>query len=229
MKNKEKYEARKLRESGMSIRNIATQLNVSKGSVSLWVKDIILTQKQIETLKKSNNIYECQVKGAAVRKKNAYQERLQHQELGKLKAKEDNLLHMAGCMLYWGEGAKSKSSCRFSNADPNMLKMFIRFLNECYQINNNQIKIHVICYTGNGLSVQDIEQYWSKELDIDMNQFDKTTVNNVSVASKKKKPSNILLYGTIHIKVYDYRIVQSIYGAIQEYAKFSSEYCVNGY
>lgn len=40
MKIVEKQEARKLRRAGASLGEIATQLQVSKGSVSLWVRDL---------------------------------------------------------------------------------------------------------------------------------------------------------------------------------------------
>jgi len=51
MKTKEKEEARKLRAQGKSVNEIAKILKVSKGSVSLWTKNIILTQDQINNLK----------------------------------------------------------------------------------------------------------------------------------------------------------------------------------
>lgn len=39
-------QALELRRQGMSMRDIASTLHVSKGSVSLWVRDIVLTQEQ---------------------------------------------------------------------------------------------------------------------------------------------------------------------------------------
>ena len=51
-KYKEKIKAQELRERGRSIKEITKTLNVSKGSVSVWCRDIKLTKKQIEQYKK---------------------------------------------------------------------------------------------------------------------------------------------------------------------------------
>ena len=50
-KFKERIQARKLRKDGKSVKEIAQSLNVSKGTVSLWVRDIILSVKQLERIK----------------------------------------------------------------------------------------------------------------------------------------------------------------------------------
>ena len=52
MKKIEKEEAISLREKGFSINDIARAVNVSKGTVSLWVRDIELTTKQRDKLTK---------------------------------------------------------------------------------------------------------------------------------------------------------------------------------
>ena len=45
-----RLKARGMRKAGKSVRDIARQLNVSKSSISLWVRDIILTVEQLEKL-----------------------------------------------------------------------------------------------------------------------------------------------------------------------------------
>ena len=45
-KSKEQFNARELRKKGKSMKEIAKKLKVSKGSVSLWCKDIELTENQ---------------------------------------------------------------------------------------------------------------------------------------------------------------------------------------
>ena len=227
MKNQEKSKARELRSQGVAIKKIAEELSVSASSVSLWVRDIELTSDQIIALQNANPIYNAQNSGAKARKENAYQVRLTYQETGKLKAKEGDLLHQAGCMLYWGEGDKDRNVCGLSNCDPDLLRMFLRFLLEACEVNKEHIKVHVHCYTNNGLSVDDIENFWSKELDLPLTTFTKTTANSVSKSSLLKKAPNKQIYGTVSIRVCDTQLVQGIYGAIQEYAGFNNKYCVD--
>ena len=50
-KSLKKLQARKLRKNGESIKDIAYKLRVSKGSVSVWCRDIKLSSKQTERLR----------------------------------------------------------------------------------------------------------------------------------------------------------------------------------
>lgn len=228
MKNHEQLRAKELRSQGMSVKKIAKELGVSSGSVSIWVRDIVLTPDQIDTLKSQSAIYDTQHRGAKARQEKARQQRLQYQEEGRIKAREKNPLHMAGCMLYWAEGTKNRTHCEFANSDLNMLKMFLAFLYNAYHISKNDLTIYVHCYTTNGIAVEQIEEFWQKELDLPQSIFNKSTVNNISKYSFQKKATNKLLYGTVHIRVNKSTwLVQNIFGAIQEYGNFNNNFCLD--
>lgn len=51
-----RLEARMMRSKGTSIIVIARELKVSKSSVSMWCRDIILTENQYEKLNKNKGI-----------------------------------------------------------------------------------------------------------------------------------------------------------------------------
>lgn len=228
MKPEKQEMSKNLRRQGLSINAIANQLEVSKGSVSKWVKDIELTPEQIEKLKEQNPIINRQISGNKVLKQLHHNKRLSYQKDGMIAAKKNNPLHIAGCMLYWGEGSKSRHNCELTNSDPVMIKFFIKFIKECFNKTNNDFKIHINYYTNNGLSVQDIESYWHKELQLPKECFGKTTADNISKYSHKKKSKNKLLYGTIKIRVIkSVSLVQHIYGAIQEYTGVYNNYCID--
>ena len=145
MKLDKQKQAKKLRSEGKSIRYISKLLDVSKGSVSLWVKDIILTEQQKENLlsDKNNNFKD---KFCEQKKKNALDKRKENQEIGKIKAMENNILHCMGCMLFWAEGTKNKNQITFTNSDVHMMKLFIRFLKECMSVSNEQISLTLNCF-----------------------------------------------------------------------------------
>ena len=222
MKPEKRIEARELRKNGNTIKKIANTLGVSKSSVSLWVRDIELTPEQIKILELLNPIFNRQISGAKGRSDKARIERVKCQEAGKLKAKENNALHQAGCMLYWGEGNKDKNVCGLSNSDPNLLNMFKRFLIECYFVPEDKMNVRIQCYSGNGISIEEIENYWLKTLNLPKACLEKTRVNIISGASKNKKMQNTLFYGTTTIRVYDTKLIQNIFGAIQEYGNFTN-------
>jgi predicted transcriptional regulator len=68
----ERDEARRLRrEEGLAIRVIAEQLGVSKSSVSVWTRDIELTEEQHEQLRQANPIPNQQHRGQERRRATA--------------------------------------------------------------------------------------------------------------------------------------------------------------
>jgi transcriptional regulator with XRE-family HTH domain len=222
----EREEAKRLRkEEGKSIKKIAETLNVSKGTVSLWVRNIELTQKQKKRLEKNcgRGSYEARMRGGETRRKIHYEKRKKYQENGRefFKKNKDDILFISGVMMYWCEGTKqnNKNTVDFSNSDVCMIKIFLRFLKQFYDIKNDDISIYIHCYTTVN-SVDIIEQYWSRELELPKSCFKKTRVNVVSKASKRKRPINSLPYGTCKVVVYRTDIIQSIYGAIQEFGNF---------
>ncbi|NJR12471.1 hypothetical protein HC776_00845 [bacterium] len=121
---------------------ISQTIGVSKSSVSLWVRDIRLTHEQEQLMHQRNERYGAQHAGsrANIIKHRALRE--QYQQEGRAKARESDLLHAQGCMLYWAEGGKSRNLVQFANSDLDMMKLFIRFIRECLQVQEE--KIHFI-------------------------------------------------------------------------------------
>jgi hypothetical protein len=83
-------------------------------------------------------------------------------------------------------------------------------------VRDEQIKLSVNVHLGNGLTLAEIEAWWLEQLELPATCLRKAIVNRPSSASKGvHRP---LLYGTARMVVHSTRLVQSIYGAIQEYA-----------
>lgn len=225
MKPLTRIEARKLRIQGLPIKKIARELDVSASSVSVWVRDIALTEEQTKILEQQNPLFNKQISGGKVRADRARAQRLQYQQEGKDSARHGNLLHQAGCLLYWAEGKKSKNICCLTNSDSHLLKLFIKFLRECFSLDNSQFTIACNYYTNNGLTREDIENYWLQELGLDHTALRKGQENNRPRSATNATRHNKLPYGMCSLTVKSStKIVQHIYGAIQEYANFSNNY-----
>lgn len=217
MKQDKREESRRLRrEQGMAITDICKQLGVAKSSVSVWVRDIVLTEEQQAALKKQHYAYWAQMRGAHTNAIVGRERRKQYQEEGRQKARQGDPLHLAGCMLYWGEGAKNRNSLKMSNSDAGMLRFFMRFLRETFQIDEHRFSVRIMCYLGNNLSLQEIENYWLDVLKLQSACLQKTMVNLQPISSQQK--GRKLLYGTCEVVVHDTHLVQHVLGAIQEYA-----------
>jgi transposase-like protein len=205
--------ARELRSQGRSIKAIARELHIAQSTASVWVHDVPLTEEQRERLAA---LTDRQRAGLATSTRRAREARLQAQALGRLVARVDEPLHRAGCMLYWAEGSKNRNAVIFTNSDDGMMGFFLRFLRECYEVTDDQVRLSVNCFLNNGKTLREIEAWWLGSLGLPPSSLAKATVNRPSSASKGvRRP---LVHGTARLTVWSTRIVQSIYGAIQEYA-----------
>jgi hypothetical protein len=213
-RNAKRYEeARRLRRLGRSIKAIAREVGAAPSTISYWVHDIELTPEQVET----NNARAERARNDSWRRLNR-DRRLDYQEDGRLRARVGEPLHVAGCMLYWAEGAKARNRVKFTNSDPAMLTTFVRFLRECFGITADDITFSVNVYTNNGKSIDDIEAYWVDLLSLSHRCARKHMLDHTPTSSSGGK-RNRLPYGvcTVVVKRSTW-LVQHIYGAIQEYS-----------
>jgi len=208
-------EARQLRAEGISVGAISTRLSVSKSSVSLWVRDIQLTNDQLEQLKNNHVQYGEQNKGAQTNKKVFKTLRMCYQETGRVKAKEGHPLHINGCMLYWAEGAKEANRFYFINSDPNMIRLMMRFLREEMNVSNTDITVRIHCHFNNPVEVSRVETYWLTVLGLESNSLRRTVYKEGSENREKRLPNGVC---SIRVKNSVW-LVQHVYGAIQEYSQ----------
>jgi hypothetical protein len=146
----------------------------------------------------------------------ARQRRLLAQDHGRQLARHKNLLHLTGCMLYWAEGSKRRNDVEFTNSDPDMTRTFVEFLRHCYGVAPDDLRLTLNVHLDNGLALQEIEEWWLERLGLPRSCLGTHTLNRYSRASARTRRS--LPYGTAQVVVHSTFIVQSIYGAIQEYA-----------
>jgi len=122
-------------------------------------------------------------------------------------------------MLYWAEGSKSRNAAQFVNSDPAMVRSFVDFLRTHFAVPNCAFRVDCNLFADHVERQQEIEQFWLKTLGLPSSCLRKSTVNVYSKHSKKKR-QNKLPYGTVRVTVHSTRVVQSIYGSIQEYGGF---------
>lgn len=217
MKTAERELARRLRrEQGLSVKHLARTLGVSKSSISLWVRDIQLTPEQKARLRP------CGVKGGAVRSARALAVRREAQHRGRTEARQARPLHVAGCMLFWAEGSRSRNAVQFTNSDPSMVRLFLAFLRDCYCVPDTKVRLTCNLFADHLPRQREIERFWLDHLGLPDACLRKSSVNRYSKYSQKKR-RNKLPYGTCRVVVYDTDLVQQIYGAVQEYGGFERE------
>jgi transcriptional regulator with XRE-family HTH domain len=220
MKVQERNEARRLRrDEGLSLKDIASRLGVANSSVSRWVRDIRLTPEQHKVLAAQNHLHPRQVRARAALIQKHRAKRIAAQEQGRAQARLGEPFHAAGCMLYWAEGSKGRNVAQMTNADPEVLRFFVRFVRTYFDAPDEVFAITCNLFADHVERRQTIEQFWLDKLDLPESSLRKSIVNVYSKYSFKKR-ANRLPHGTCRVSVYRTLVVQHIYGAIQEYAGF---------
>jgi hypothetical protein len=194
-------------------------LTISPATALAWTRDIELTPEQEARNRRVPHNPEALRKRGAACAATCRARRAEFQQEGRRRARDGDLLHQAGCLLYWAEGAKSRNSAKFANSDPQMVLLFRRFLTDAVGVDRSEIRLSINAYTNNGLSIEEIELFWLELLDLPGTSVRKHTLNHMPTSSSGRAKTR-LPYGVCFLIVDRTWVVQHIYGAIQEYGAF---------
>lgn len=222
----DKQQALKLRLQGKSYSEINILLKIPKSTLSDWFATLEISDKAQERIRKRT--YEKSITGLI--KRNELQTYLAEQrarnirenskkEVKKLSSKE---LFLVGISLYWAEGykrpivikgkIKTRHSVSMTNSDPNLIKIFLKFLRETCSVPEEKITANLRIYEHQNANY--LLDFWSKTTRISPSNFQKFYYG-ISKSSQGKRPFNILPYGTIQIRVNNTELYHKIMGWIE--------------
>lgn len=202
-KYKERIAARKLRRRGESVKDIAKNLSISKSSVSLWVRDIILSPDQLEKIHQKiiTGSARGRLIGSLVQKNKRIKKLHNAETKGKkiISTLTKREAFLAGLALYWGEGCRKTNKVSFCNSDPKLIKFMIKWLNQSFKIPLERLYCRVGINEIHKNRDQEVKEYWSLITSIPLSQFNKTSLKKVK---NKKIYSNFKHhYGSLDITV----------------------------
>lgn len=221
---KDKIEATKLRLQGFSYNQINKKLGVPKSTLSGWFKDLQISKEAQEKINKRRHdkSFEGILKSSKLQTKRA-QERVREERSNSkkdIKSLSKRELLILGTALYWGEGykrpvfinniQKTHHSISLSNSDPELAKIFIRFLEEVCEISRKEMKASVRIYEH--MNKEKVLKFWQEITNIPKENF--RSDDYISKASKGKRFFNRLPYGTIQINANNTRKFHKIMGWI---------------
>jgi len=162
---RERDRARQLRAESWTLLDIARELGVSKASVSVWVRAVEFVPKPRNrghpshqphplTIRKQAEIERCRAEAAVT--------------IGQL---SDRDLMMFSLGLYAGEGAKTRGTIGFANTNPIYIAVMVAWLRMQFDIEESRLRAKV--YLHDGLDLDAAEAFWSRVLEIPLNQFSK--------------------------------------------------------
>jgi len=187
-KVQEKEKAIFLRRKGYSYNDILKEVSVAKSTLSNWLKDLPLTKDEKDILRhrKDSNISRGRIKAAAaLRRRRIEREKILLQE----SRKEFNRFiadpfFQVGLALYWAEGSKRSSSFGFPNSDTDMIDLMLTWIEKFFGIERGNIKVRL--YIHKPYMHENCELYWSKEISVPMENFQKTTYKPTGLLVKKR-------------------------------------------
>ncbi len=217
-KSKEKIKARKLRKKGESIKKIANLLHVSVSTASLWCRDVELTDKQIENLRRrqTDPFYGKRL-DYYLKKKKEFSSKLLNlknegiESIGSLSKRE---IFLIGVALYWGEGFKKDSLAGLATLDINIAKFFIFWLNKSFGITSKDLILRITANISYKNKINELSKYWSRELKIQENQFSKPFFQNTKWKKEYENKENY--HGVLRIRVRrSIDLLRKIFGYIE--------------
>jgi len=228
----DKQKALTLRLGGHSYTEIQRKLGIPKSTLSAWFSELVLSDKARERI--SNRVHDGVLRGLVAR--NVRQTTLARaramavhkeaqKELGHISKTE---LRLIGATLYWAEGykrllirsgkEKTSHNVRFSNSDPALVQMFLRFLREVCDVPEEKIIASLHLYAH--INESEARRYWQKITSLSEKNFRKTYYG-ISKSNLQRRPFNRLPYGTIQISVNNTALFHRILGWIDGLASQS--------
>lgn len=167
-----------MRREGRSYREIQAEVGVSKSTLSLWLRDVPLTDEQRRVL---------DLRGPAATRKNAEAGRanaarrrlhVQQTACNQVTALSESELFVAGVVAYWAEGAKNKpwrsgAQLRFINSDPAMIRLFLNWL-RLLNVERGRLRFRLAIHES--ADVPAALRFWSEVVAEPVERFHRTTL-----------------------------------------------------
>ncbi|MEV5259935.1 hypothetical protein AB0L02_17995 [Streptomyces anulatus] len=210
--------ARELRLQGMTYDQIQVELGCSKSSISLWVRDL---PKPKPRFTEEERLARMQAGLAALRtsqdRERQETKRVARESVGDLSDRE---LFITGVTLYWAEGMKDKPYSRresllFINSDPNVIKLYLRWLD---LLGVARERLHVRVSIHETADVAEAESFWSELTGVPHSEFMKATLKKHTPKTNRKNTGEayrgcLVIYVTKSAELYR-RVEGAWYGIV---------------
>lgn len=216
---KEKFfEAQSFRKKGFSLKEISGKLGISKSTASIWLRDILLSEKA--ELRLAERITQGQIISAKKRKARTDEIRRIYFENGLKLVKETSRQHkdkrtskIFCAILYWCEGAKfDGGGIQFTNSDPNLIRTFVRLMRHAFRVDESKFRVSLHVHNYHSISRQ--IKFWQGVTGIPNSQFFRP-YKKINSGKRLK----LDYQGCVNIKYYDSDIARQLLGVGKAFLK----------
>ena len=187
-KDDQRWLAVKMRLQGRSYRQIQDLLRVSKSSLSLWLRDVPLTDEQRRVLDQRRLSTGARRAATLKARRIAMTQRIVTEaaaQVGKVSQRE---LFIVGVIAYWAEGSKAKpwspsKSVTFCNSDPSMIRLFLSWL-ELLGVAPSDLVVRLQIHER--ADVTGAERFWSEVTGVPADLFAHTTLKRHNPKTVRK-------------------------------------------
>jgi len=174
-----KEQLKRLYNKGLSMMEIATKVGISNSGVKYLAEKYNIPRRS----RSEANYLKYNPAGNPFKIK-------------KLKTKKDIELFNLGIGLFLGEGTKkNKFNVAFANSDPQILKLFLKFLREICGVEERKIKAALNIF--NDVDGEEAVNFWSEMTKIPVNRFNTITIRKSKGGTYKNKSR----WGTLTIYI----------------------------
>jgi transcriptional regulator with XRE-family HTH domain len=189
-KDELRAKARELRAMGYTYVEIATELHVSKGSVSLWTRDMPRVGRiSYQEIRQRNAAGVTAFWAAESPRREARRQAVSQAAADEIGPLTDREVIIAGAIAYWSEGAKNKPYRRygnevaFINSDAKMILFFLHFL---AVIGVERERVYCRVHIHESADVTGAERFWQQVTELPAEQFKRPTLKRHNPTTIRK-------------------------------------------
>jgi len=184
---------RALRRLGWSYGEIMQLIPVPKGTLAYWCRTIELAVEQKEAIRRRTGSWQG-VPRDTQRRRRETTELIQATARAEVPQRIKDALWIAGTIMYWAEGAKTRRMLQMANSDPRVLRLFVRWVTAYLEESPNFVlQLHL--HEGNDDSAA--RNHWARELDLSNPDFYQTYIKPKGTGHRK----NNLHWGVCSIRM----------------------------
>ncbi len=210
--------ARQLRAKGYTYVEIATELGVSKSSVSLWTRDMARVGRiSYQEIRERNAAGVSAFWVAESPRREARRRAISEAAAAQIGSLTDREVIIGGAIAYWSEGAKNKpyrycsNEVQFINSDPKMISFFLRFL---AVVGVERERVYCRISIHESADIEGAQRFWARVTELPAEQFRRPTLKRHNPKTIRKN-TGADYHGCLIIRV---RKASDLYRQIEGWA-----------